>query len=226
MDCSHFLDRYSEYDDSLLTVEELSRFRAHLDTCDDCARYDHILRKGRMVARQLPAAEPDERRRLQLHSRIAAARWRRRGVVLSPLATGAMAALTILLVATSTLSLLEAPTTDRMRALAGAVLERDGMEAADAPAPFGGLASSGTVPAAAAHSSNAASGSVAPGAAVTAQVELGQSLPALSQTDPRPWGAQRVDRRVASAYSPLVTGPPAYRAIYRRGSSSGRGLLD
>ncbi|HUG41861.1 MAG TPA: zf-HC2 domain-containing protein [Longimicrobiales bacterium] len=57
MDCSNFLDRYSEYDDSLLLPVEEARFRAHLHACEACARYDRVLRKGRMLARQV-AADP------------------------------------------------------------------------------------------------------------------------------------------------------------------------
>lgn len=67
MDCTEFLDRYSEYDDSLLPAREEAVFRAHLDACEGCARYDRVLRKGRMLARQMaPEPTPDFMPRLRL----------------------------------------------------------------------------------------------------------------------------------------------------------------
>lgn len=57
MDCTAFLAGYSDYDDSLLPGSEEAAFRAHLETCEGCARYDRVLRKGRMMARQT-APEP------------------------------------------------------------------------------------------------------------------------------------------------------------------------
>lgn len=66
MQCTEFLDRYSDYDDSLLPASELARFRAHLAGCGSCARYDRVLRKGRMLARQVAAApSPDFMPRLR-----------------------------------------------------------------------------------------------------------------------------------------------------------------
>ncbi|MFW6206115.1 MAG: zf-HC2 domain-containing protein, partial [Gemmatimonadota bacterium] len=59
MNCREFLRRYSEYDDSLIPAFEADRFRAHMAECPSCARYDRVLRKGRMLARQLPRLEPD-----------------------------------------------------------------------------------------------------------------------------------------------------------------------
>ena len=73
MDCSEFLDRYSEYDDSLLPPREEAVFRAHLETCEACARYDRVLRKGRMLARQMaPHPAPDFMPRLRLRLLAAA----------------------------------------------------------------------------------------------------------------------------------------------------------
>lgn len=69
MTCSEFLHRYSDYDDSLLTPGEEARFRAHLRECRECARYDRVLRKGRMLARQV-AAEPSRDFMPRLHRRI------------------------------------------------------------------------------------------------------------------------------------------------------------
>lgn len=70
MDCNEFLDRYSEYDDSLVPPAELDRFRAHMSACPDCTRYDRVLRKGRMLARQLPSVEPSGAFVPRLHLRL------------------------------------------------------------------------------------------------------------------------------------------------------------
>lgn len=191
MDCTEFLHRYSDYDDSLLPPGELSEVRAHLAACAACARYDRVLRKGRMLARQLPAPEPspDFEGRLGQRLRRSGGSWAggprggrgRGGVVLPGFAAAAMAAVTILLVATSALALL-----DR--------LERPGAAARE----------------------TALAAVVSPPPAMVVPVALeGRSvvLPAAGPRIPRAWSAERVDRRLASSYSPLVTGPPAYRAV-------------
>ena len=71
MTCEDFLRRYSEYDDSLLPSVELDRFRAHMAACPACERYDRVLRKGRMLARQV-AARPSPDFLPRLHSRLLA----------------------------------------------------------------------------------------------------------------------------------------------------------
>lgn len=200
MECRQFLERYSDYDDSLLTARELSEFRAHLSACASCARYDRVLRKGRMLARQLPSPEPDPTLALRLHQRLAESRSRRSrtGAALPPLATAALAAVTILLVATSALALLERT---------------------EDPAP--------RTPMAAAPSSAPA----APPSPAVLLAMAGRStaLPAVPGRTPRAWVTERVDHRLPSSYSPLVTGPPAYRATraYPPGpGSSNRRTLD
>lgn len=188
MDCNDFLDRYSDYDDSLLSPRDLSEFRAHLALCTSCARYDRVLRKGRMLARQLPAPEPDPERLPRLQARLGASRARRarRGMALPPLATAALAAVTILLVSTSALALFEGSASRAAGGVAG------GVAAAPVSAPWRTVASTG----------------------VPVAMEGGSVLlPAVSGRSPRAWAAERVDHRLASSYSPLVTGPPAYRAV-------------
>lgn len=70
MDCNEFLERYSEYDDSLVPPAEVDRFRVHMSACPDCTRYDRVLRKGRMLARQLPSVEPSGDFVPRLHLRL------------------------------------------------------------------------------------------------------------------------------------------------------------
>lgn len=105
MDCREFLLRYSDYDDSLVPAQEAARFQAHMAECASCARYDRVLRKGRMVARQLPVPEPSPDFIPRLQLRLRASRSRRRWPG-AGLATG-LAAVTVLVVATSAVIVLE-----------------------------------------------------------------------------------------------------------------------
>jgi anti-sigma factor RsiW len=76
--CDTFLARHSDYLDGLLQPLEAARMSAHADACASCARYDRVVRKGLLLARELPAIEPatDFDARLQhrlLHLKDAAA---------------------------------------------------------------------------------------------------------------------------------------------------------
>lgn len=57
MDCQEFLTLHSEYVDERLSQDEAERCRAHAMACAACARYDHILRRGQALLRQLPDPE-------------------------------------------------------------------------------------------------------------------------------------------------------------------------
>lgn len=105
MDCTEFLSRYSEYDDSLLPRGELSRFRAHMQECASCDRYDRVLRKGRMLARQV-AAEPAPDFVPRLRERLLADRGPRTAPMSPVLAGGVM---TLLLAAVAGLWIFETP---------------------------------------------------------------------------------------------------------------------
>lgn len=106
MDCREFLHRYSEYDDSLVTADEAARFRDHMAACRSCARYDRVLRKGRMLARQLPGPEPSPELIPRLRRRLLWTQPRRRGFRGARLAAG-LAAATVLLVVASAVRLME-----------------------------------------------------------------------------------------------------------------------
>jgi predicted anti-sigma-YlaC factor YlaD len=93
MTCNDFIQRYSDYDDSLLSARELAVFRAHLTVCCRCARYDRVLRKGRMLARQLPPVEPGEDFVPRLHMRLQQLRIDRRRRAATPVLGGAATAL-------------------------------------------------------------------------------------------------------------------------------------
>ena len=184
MDCSEFLQRYSEYDDSLIPPGEADRFRSHMEACPSCARYDRVLRKGRMLARQLPRLEPSPdfgprlRRRLLRQPSRGAARGSR-------LAAG-LAAATVLMVAAAAVRLL-GPVTAPVAV--GPEAPEPGAVAfvGEADAPFG-----------------PASG------AVRSPVVRLVALPALDGRAPREWAVREVAPVDAVTYSPLETGPPAY----------------
>lgn len=57
MDCKTFLDRYSDYRDGVLDVEEYAAFDDHLAECGECARYDRVVAGGVQVLRGLPELE-------------------------------------------------------------------------------------------------------------------------------------------------------------------------
>lgn len=180
MDCTDFLVRYSDYDDSLIPPSEAELFRAHMAECGDCARYDRVLRKGRMLARQIQVPEPSEefQRRLQLRLWGEASHSADRGRRSSRLAAG-LAAVTVLAATAAGLSLMEGASAERFAA--APALEPEAV--ASAPARSAG-------------------------------VYQGAVLLAAGTSSPRPWTAQRVDHTVTGSYSPLVTGPPAFRSGY------------
>lgn len=170
MSCSEFLHRYSEYDDSLLTPGEEVRFRAHVEACDSCARYDRVLRKGRMLARQMPPPAPSAEFLPRLQHRLVV-NPAPRPVSPSPVAAGGF--LTLALAAVAALWLFDGARPPVASPLAAAPVHIHDDDPSDRPL----------------------------------------TLPVLAYAGQSDWTeAARVDRRVASSYSPLVTGPPAYRA--------------
>jgi anti-sigma factor RsiW len=194
MDCTEFLERYSEYDDSLIPPAQSERFRAHMSECPACTRYDRVLRKGRMLARQVPVVEPSDAFVPRLHMRLGGAPapgTQRREWTGGPwrVASGppAMALLMALIAAA---------------ALASPEARGGGGE------PSSGLASGDPSRAAAPVTGTWLNDHRASGAARG----LPRSVLAAGPAEARPWGSERVDRTASSSYSPLVMGPPAYRA--------------
>lgn len=188
MDCREFLLRYSDYDDSLIPAAEAERFSAHLSECASCARYDRVLRKGRMLARQLsrPEPSPDFIPRLQLRLlqvRSGRGRWKGAG-----LAAG-LAAVTVLMVATAAVQLMGS---------AG--------DASDAPG-------AGAVTVQPVGPTGAGSGRPAfvPAAGLAMLSQLSSTRPAT----PRAWVTRTVATADTASYSPLVTGPPVFRVAHR-----------
>ncbi len=60
LDCSQFLESYSDFRDGLLEGTMREAFQAHMAACPPCARYDRVISRGTELFRKLPAIEPSE----------------------------------------------------------------------------------------------------------------------------------------------------------------------
>lgn len=58
VDCTEFLEEYSDYRDGVMTPSRAAEYRAHLEECPSCARYDSVVAGGVEVFRALPTLEP------------------------------------------------------------------------------------------------------------------------------------------------------------------------
>lgn len=70
LDCDRFLEEYSEFRDGFLGPEESEAFEAHLRVCRSCARYDHVVRRGAQIYRDLPELQVSEDFMPRLQHRI------------------------------------------------------------------------------------------------------------------------------------------------------------
>ena len=53
--CQQFRLAHLEFSDGTLPAEKESAARWHLETCEECARYDCLMRRGLLVVRNLPS---------------------------------------------------------------------------------------------------------------------------------------------------------------------------
>lgn len=60
MQCTGFLEGYTEFRDGRLSPAREAAFRAHLDGCSACTRYDRTIRDGLQLLAELPEAEGSE----------------------------------------------------------------------------------------------------------------------------------------------------------------------
>jgi hypothetical protein len=58
IDCCDFLDRYSDFRDQLLEPAENEEFSRHLESCESCTRYDHVVAGGIETLLRLPDVVP------------------------------------------------------------------------------------------------------------------------------------------------------------------------
>ena len=209
MDCQEFLTRYSEYDDSQVTSSEEARFQAHLESCASCARYDRVLRKGRMVARQLRVdSAPDFLTRLDQRLWRESHRARRSGLRRPAQVAAALAALTVLLAASAAIGLLGVGTSPDGSASLLRSAVRGVAPAAVLDSSPAGVRDSRSVRVRGSGSAQPV-GSVRPGAA--GRPARVAALPVMSTGSSRDWATPRVAPPSGVTYSPLVLGPPAYR---------------
>ena len=60
MQCTGFLEGYTDFRDGRLSPAREAAFRAHLDACSACTRYDRTIRDGLQLLAELPDAEGSE----------------------------------------------------------------------------------------------------------------------------------------------------------------------
>lgn len=60
MNCNHFLERFSDYEDGLLPESARMECEDHLGACPSCSRYVDVIRKGRSMLSMLPPVEVGE----------------------------------------------------------------------------------------------------------------------------------------------------------------------
>ncbi len=68
--CRELLDGHAEYLDGLLPVREARRFDTHIQHCPSCQRYDRVMRRGLLLARNLPEIQPSDHFHERLQARL------------------------------------------------------------------------------------------------------------------------------------------------------------
>src|SRR5688572_32068131 len=68
--CQDLLDGHADFLDGSLPVREARRFETHLQLCQSCQRYDRVVRRGLLLARNLPEIEPSEHFHERLQARL------------------------------------------------------------------------------------------------------------------------------------------------------------
>ena len=70
MDCSKFRDRHVAFVDELLRDADLVAMQRHLTECESCARHDTAIRRGLLVARNMPRVQPSADFMVRLNARL------------------------------------------------------------------------------------------------------------------------------------------------------------
>ncbi|HET8654725.1 MAG TPA: zf-HC2 domain-containing protein [Longimicrobiaceae bacterium] len=70
LNCSDFLEGYSDFRDGLLPAARYREFERHAETCDACARYHRVIGGGVEAFRSLPDVEPSEDFEWRLRHRL------------------------------------------------------------------------------------------------------------------------------------------------------------
>ncbi|HSL69811.1 MAG TPA: zf-HC2 domain-containing protein, partial [Longimicrobiales bacterium] len=70
LSCREFLERHSEYLDGQLPALATREFDQHVRLCESCSRYDRVLRRGLLLARNLGEVQPSANFQEKLHARL------------------------------------------------------------------------------------------------------------------------------------------------------------
>ncbi len=70
MDCSTFKEQHLAFSDGTLPDAELVAMQGHLNECESCARHDIAMRRGLLVLRNIPDAEPSPDFHARLREKI------------------------------------------------------------------------------------------------------------------------------------------------------------
>lgn len=70
MQCTSFIDEYTEYRDGLVNPDREAEFREHAHRCAGCARYDRVMRSGLELLSDLPRPESSDDFMTRLQHRL------------------------------------------------------------------------------------------------------------------------------------------------------------
>ena len=68
--CQDLLDGHADFLDGSLPTREARRFEMHLQLCQSCQRYDRVVRRGLLLARNLPEIQPSDHFHEKLQARL------------------------------------------------------------------------------------------------------------------------------------------------------------
>lgn len=109
LSCREFLEGHSDYVDDVLVPERMRGFDQHVATCKSCERYDRVVRRGLLLARNLSDIQPSPRFHEKLQTRLMGLEDEpaRRPVVASSATVAVIAAVLALIALTPLLNLLD-----------------------------------------------------------------------------------------------------------------------
>jgi hypothetical protein len=70
MDCSMFRERHVAFVDEMLHEADLVAMQRHVTECEACARHDTAIRRGLLVARNMPRVQPSADFMARLNARL------------------------------------------------------------------------------------------------------------------------------------------------------------
>jgi len=70
LSCREFLDGHSDYLDGFLPANVARRFDEHVIACESCNRFDRVLRRGLLLAHNLPDIQPSANFQDKLQARL------------------------------------------------------------------------------------------------------------------------------------------------------------